>query len=56
MKKGLYKIAIIGAGISGMNCAYQLSKFADVTVFEKLPINFKYFIKIIRNWEQYVLL
>ena len=35
MKKGLYKIAIIGAGISGMNCAYQLSKFADVTVFEK---------------------
>ena len=27
-----------------------------VTVFEKLPIHFKYFIKIIKNWEQYVLL
>jgi renalase len=35
MKKNSYKIAIIGAGLSEMNCAYQLSKFADVTVFEK---------------------
>lgn len=35
MKKNIYKVAIIGAGLSGMNCARQLNKFADVTVFEK---------------------
>ncbi|MSO14163.1 NAD(P)/FAD-dependent oxidoreductase [Rickettsiales endosymbiont of Trichoplax sp. H2] len=35
MKRNLGKIAIIGAGIAGMNCAYQLSKIADITVFEK---------------------
>jgi len=29
------KVAVIGAGIFGTNCAIELSKFCDVTVFEK---------------------
>lgn len=29
------KVAIIGAGIFGANCAIELSKFCDVTVFER---------------------
>ena len=29
------KVAIIGAGIFGVNCAIELSKFCDVTVFER---------------------
>lgn len=35
MTHNLCRIAIIGAGISGINCAYQLSKIANITVFEK---------------------
>lgn len=29
------KIAVIGGGIFGINCAIEISKFADVTLFEK---------------------
>ena len=29
------KIAIIGSGISGLSTAFYLSKFSDVTIFEK---------------------
>ena len=35
MTKKINKIAIIGAGLSGTNCAYHLAKIADVTIFEK---------------------
>ena len=31
------KIAIVGAGISGLSCAYYLSRNHDVTVFESAP-------------------
>ena len=31
------KIAIVGAGISGLSCAYYLSREHDVTVFESAP-------------------
>jgi len=29
------KIAIIGSGISGLSAAFYLSKFSDITIFEK---------------------
>ena len=29
------KIAIIGSGISGLSTAFYLSKFSDITLFEK---------------------
>ena len=29
------KIAIIGSGISGLSTAFYLSKFSDITIFEK---------------------
>lgn len=35
MRRKKKKIAIIGAGLAGLNCANMLSAVADVTVFEK---------------------
>lgn len=35
MQKEKNKIAIIGAGISGLTCAHYLNDFADITIFEK---------------------
>ena len=31
----MLKVAVIGAGISGISASYHLQKFAEVTLFEK---------------------
>ncbi len=35
MNSNKKKIAVIGGGLAGLNCANMLSDVADVTVFEK---------------------